>query len=757
MEAGTTSTTMTAKPPILNPGDYDLWLMRIEQYFLMTDYSLWEVIKNGNKVLKRTVGETKQEYELTTAEEKQDRRNEMKARGTLLMALPNKDKLKFHSYNDAKLLMEAIEKRLQKLITQLEIQGEVITQEDMNLKLLRSLPSEWKTHALIWRTYQAKEEYSTNFALMAHTSSRSSSSSNFEERISKKRTKNEVKTKKPDTEWKSVEKMVVGMESVKTAGEGCEIDVLKRDGIEGCVFKIVNAARYMLVLMSLEVSTVTRVSTARERHMVYKLRVDFVLTVVLLRRSTQGLLKDFMFTVVKLLEVCSRITYSNLKRNKFGEFLIVLGQCSVSHLDEDFVKRLRKIEFFKKKQLDISELNKESGEKQNLFENETSVFQIKIDELEKSLEKQIKENSDLLIKINNLENVFADEEKRATLGKLNAFNNENCNFESKAIHLGKIIAQKSKDFDDVNLELSNRTSKFEAYFENLKKRKLFLNDNWLLLKQIASLESQLASQDIRSCQKEYHELRTSYNALKVKFDSLNRKKWNINVSKSSKPKESVSEKVHTGESSKWKDMLVFKIVNAARYMLVLMSLEVSTVRRVSAARERHMVYKLRVDFVLTVVLLRRSTQGLLKDFMFTVVKLLEVCSRITYSNLKRNKFGEFLIVLGQVHFGLRNFVKRLRFIYTLKNLEYEFGVMGSYNDIISTRKIEFFKKKQLDISELNKESGEKQNLFENETSVFQIKIDELEKSLEKQIKENSDLLIKINNLENVFADEEKRE
>ncbi|GJT30176.1 ribonuclease H-like domain-containing protein [Tanacetum coccineum] len=77
----------------------------------MTDYSLWEVIKNGNKVLKKTVGETEQEYEPTAAEEKQDRRNEMKARGTLLMALPNKDQLKFHSYKDAKLLMEAIEKR----------------------------------------------------------------------------------------------------------------------------------------------------------------------------------------------------------------------------------------------------------------------------------------------------------------------------------------------------------------------------------------------------------------------------------------------------------------------------------------------------------------------------------------------------------------------------------------------------------------------------------------------------------------------
>ncbi|GKE88332.1 hypothetical protein Tco_1565807, partial [Tanacetum coccineum] len=157
----TTTTTLTTRLPILNPGDYDLWLMRIEQYFLMTDYSLWK-----------------------------DRRNEMKARGTLLMALPNKDQLKFHSYKDAKLLMEAIKKRyggkkeskkvqrtllkqqyenftrssseiidqtfdrLQKLITELEIQGEVITQEDMNLKPLRNLPSEWKTHALIWRNKQ---------------------------------------------------------------------------------------------------------------------------------------------------------------------------------------------------------------------------------------------------------------------------------------------------------------------------------------------------------------------------------------------------------------------------------------------------------------------------------------------------------------------------------------------------------------------------------------------------------------------------
>ncbi|GJV98845.1 ribonuclease H-like domain-containing protein [Tanacetum coccineum] len=56
----------------------------------MTDYSFWEVILNGNKVLKRTIREIEQEYEPTTAKEKQDSRNKMKARGTLLMALPNK-------------------------------------------------------------------------------------------------------------------------------------------------------------------------------------------------------------------------------------------------------------------------------------------------------------------------------------------------------------------------------------------------------------------------------------------------------------------------------------------------------------------------------------------------------------------------------------------------------------------------------------------------------------------------------------------
>nr|GEX19589.1 hypothetical protein [Tanacetum cinerariifolium] len=39
----------------------------------------------------------------------------------------------------------------QKLVSQLEIHGISLSQKDVNLKFLHSLPSEWKTHTLIWR------------------------------------------------------------------------------------------------------------------------------------------------------------------------------------------------------------------------------------------------------------------------------------------------------------------------------------------------------------------------------------------------------------------------------------------------------------------------------------------------------------------------------------------------------------------------------------------------------------------------------
>nr|GFA69198.1 hypothetical protein [Tanacetum cinerariifolium] len=197
MDSPSPQVVSAAKLPILNPNEFDLWKMIIEQYFLMTDYSLWEVILNGDSpVPTRLVKGVAQPVAPTTVEKKLARKNELKAHGTLLMALPDKHKLKFNSHKDAKSLMEAIEKhfggntetkkvqktllkqqfenfsgsnsesldqihdRLQKLISQLEIHGVSLSQEDVNLKFLLSLPSEWKTQTLIWRNKTDLEDKS---------------------------------------------------------------------------------------------------------------------------------------------------------------------------------------------------------------------------------------------------------------------------------------------------------------------------------------------------------------------------------------------------------------------------------------------------------------------------------------------------------------------------------------------------------------------------------------------------------------------
>nr|GEZ43899.1 ankyrin repeat-containing protein [Tanacetum cinerariifolium] len=60
--------------------------MRIEQYFLMTDYSLWEVILNGDSLaLIRVVEGVLQPVAPTTAEQKLARKNELKARGVTIV------------------------------------------------------------------------------------------------------------------------------------------------------------------------------------------------------------------------------------------------------------------------------------------------------------------------------------------------------------------------------------------------------------------------------------------------------------------------------------------------------------------------------------------------------------------------------------------------------------------------------------------------------------------------------------------------
>nr|GEV90222.1 hypothetical protein [Tanacetum cinerariifolium] len=48
MDSQSAPVVSATKLAILNLNEFDLWKVRIEQYFLMTDYSLWEVIINGD-------------------------------------------------------------------------------------------------------------------------------------------------------------------------------------------------------------------------------------------------------------------------------------------------------------------------------------------------------------------------------------------------------------------------------------------------------------------------------------------------------------------------------------------------------------------------------------------------------------------------------------------------------------------------------------------------------------------------------------
>ncbi|GJX40835.1 retrovirus-related pol polyprotein from transposon TNT 1-94 [Tanacetum coccineum] len=135
-----------SKVPMLKYGEYEIWKMRIEQYIQMIDYSLWKVIENGATLPKTKIMKgVMTEMPITTAEEKAQRRLEVKARSTLMMGIPNEHQLKFNSIKDAKKLLEAVEKRFVGAIV------EKLSQEDVNQKLLRSLSPEWNIHTVVWR------------------------------------------------------------------------------------------------------------------------------------------------------------------------------------------------------------------------------------------------------------------------------------------------------------------------------------------------------------------------------------------------------------------------------------------------------------------------------------------------------------------------------------------------------------------------------------------------------------------------------
>ncbi|GKA76965.1 hypothetical protein Tco_0783426 [Tanacetum coccineum] len=86
MELENSQNNALAKLPMLKLGEYEMWEIRIKQYFQIQDYALWEVIENGNSWV------------------------------PIPVTTPESD----------------------------------TPPEDLNVKFLRSLPSEWDTHVVVW-------------------------------------------------------------------------------------------------------------------------------------------------------------------------------------------------------------------------------------------------------------------------------------------------------------------------------------------------------------------------------------------------------------------------------------------------------------------------------------------------------------------------------------------------------------------------------------------------------------------------------
>ncbi|GJV93430.1 ribonuclease H-like domain-containing protein [Tanacetum coccineum] len=161
-------------------------------------YALWDVIENGNSFKPAAKTTTKVDD----------------------WHYPKDILMTFNKYKDAKTLFAAIQTRfggneatkktqktllkLQKIVSLLAILGENISQEDLNLKFLRSLPSEWNTHVVVWRNKPDLDTMSfddlyNNFKIVEQevkgtVSSSSSSSSQNMAFVSSPSSTNEVNT-----------------------------------------------------------------------------------------------------------------------------------------------------------------------------------------------------------------------------------------------------------------------------------------------------------------------------------------------------------------------------------------------------------------------------------------------------------------------------------------------------------------------------------------------------------------------------------
>ncbi|GJU81820.1 hypothetical protein Tco_1284185 [Tanacetum coccineum] len=196
------TTPISIKLLILDTGKFEQWKFRIQQYLQHEYYALWEVIEFGDSyrappeeaakdkglTSKGSTSKKKGRIIAITAEDMQKRKNDDKARTTLLLALLDEHLLRFSKYDNAKELWEVILRtfggneatkktkknqlkqqydkfkaegsetleqtfnRLQAIISHLEFMEVLIEQDELNQKFLTSLAPEWLVYTIVQKT-----------------------------------------------------------------------------------------------------------------------------------------------------------------------------------------------------------------------------------------------------------------------------------------------------------------------------------------------------------------------------------------------------------------------------------------------------------------------------------------------------------------------------------------------------------------------------------------------------------------------------
>ncbi|GJX94228.1 ribonuclease H-like domain-containing protein [Tanacetum coccineum] len=117
MDLETAQTNTTAKLPLLKQGEYDMWKLRIEQYFQVQDYALWDVIENGNSFKPAAQTTTNADGSsttlipgLVTADEKDSKKDDVKARNLVSKEdKPDLDTMSFDDlYNNFKIVEQEV-------------------------------------------------------------------------------------------------------------------------------------------------------------------------------------------------------------------------------------------------------------------------------------------------------------------------------------------------------------------------------------------------------------------------------------------------------------------------------------------------------------------------------------------------------------------------------------------------------------------------------------------------------------------------